>query len=49
MKKEYIKPFVNVKVMESVLMIPVSGGATPENPGSAGAKMEMIEFIMDNM
>jgi len=49
MKKEYIKPFVNVKVMESVLMIPVSGGATPEDPGSAGAKMEMIEFIMDNM
>ena len=48
MKKEYIKPFVNVKVMESVLMIPVSGGATPEDPGSAGSK-EMLEFLLDEM
>ena len=48
MKKEYIKPFVNVKVMESVLMIPVSGSATPGAPESAGSK-EMLEFLLDDM
>ena len=48
MKKEYIKPFVNVKVMESVLMIPVSGGAPAEDPATAGSK-EMLEFLLDEM
>ena len=29
-------------------MIPVSGGATPEDPGSAGSK-ELFEFLLDDM
>lgn len=46
MKKEYIKPFVNVKVIESVLMLPISGGATPDSPSTAGSR-EMFELLLE--
>lgn len=50
MKKEYIKPFVKVKVMESVLMqsMSIDQTATPGAPESAGSK-EMLEFLLDDM
>lgn len=44
MKKDYIKPFVKVKVLDSELCIVVDSTATPQPAGNADAK-EFYDFF----
>ncbi|MBR4365126.1 MAG: hypothetical protein IKP33_09360 [Prevotella sp.] len=44
MKKDYIKPFVKVKVLDTDLCLPVNSGAEAVDPANADAK-EFFDFF----
>ena len=49
MKKEYIKPFAKVRIIEPVLMLPFSGKGEAIDPQNIGAKENVIDFLLENM
>ena len=46
MKKDYIKPFVKVKVLDSELCLGINSGADPRDGSEAQAK-EFFDFFED--
>lgn len=46
MKKDYIKPFVKVKVLDSELCLGINSGAEPQDAGNAQAK-EFFDIFED--
>ena len=46
MKRDYIKPFVKVKVLDSELCLGINSGAEPGDPADANAK-EFFDFFED--